>query len=139
MTGNSLKLRIENRLSELTTLSRQVERYGRAVGLPPKAVMETNLILEEVIINIIHNGFNDSERHWIDIHLDHHGNRLRITIEDDGVAFNPCSAEMPDTQCPLENRKIGGMGILLVRRLADQIRYRRVQGKNKLTVTKHDI
>jgi anti-sigma regulatory factor (Ser/Thr protein kinase) len=53
---------------------------------------------------------------------------------DDGIPFNPLGVETPDTDLPLEEREIGGLGIHLVRRMMDKVSYRRRIDKNVITV-----
>lgn len=80
--------------------------------------------------------------------LDHSGARAiavtaavregRVTVEvtDDGEPFDPTSAATPDTSLPVEERQIGGLGVHLVRRLMDDVRYERVGGCNRLSFSK---
>ena len=59
-----------------------------------------------------------------------------MTITDDGMPFNPLSAEAPDTDLSLEDREIGGLGIHLVRNLIDDVTYNRRIDKNVMTLVK---
>ena len=62
--------------------------------------------------------------------------RLKFTISDTGVPFDPTVRAEVDTSLPLEERPIGGLGIHLVRSIMDSINYERVEGKNVLTLRK---
>ena len=62
-------------------------------------------------------------------------NSLTIEIVDDGRPFDPLTdAPKPDVNAELEDRNIGGLGIHLVRKMMDDVRYRREEGKNHLTL-----
>lgn len=61
---------------------------------------------------------------------------VRLRTDDDGVAFDPTQAENPDIEASLEDRAIGGLGILLVREMTDTQVYERTDGHNILTVSK---
>ena len=61
--------------------------------------------------------------------------RLTVTTSDDGKPFNPRARAAPDTSLPLQDRKVGGLGIHLVRHLADEISYRRLTGRNEVSLT----
>ena len=63
-------------------------------------------------------------------------NNLKLVITDYGVAFDPTEATKADTTLSVEDRPIGGLGILLVRELMDSINYERIDGKNILTLKK---
>ena len=69
--------------------------------------------------------------------MDLTGDRLTVTITDDGVPFNPLNAKPPDIDAPLEERQIGGLGIHLARSLIDDATYQRRIGKNAITLMKH--
>jgi serine/threonine-protein kinase RsbW len=62
---------------------------------------------------------------------------LTIRTEDSGMAFNPMSAASPDTKCPLAQRKIGGLGILLIKKAMDEIHYERLGQRNVTTFIKY--
>jgi anti-sigma regulatory factor (Ser/Thr protein kinase) len=56
---------------------------------------------------------------------------------DGGIPFNPLGVETPDTELPLEERKIGGLGIHLVRKMMGKVSYRRRIDKNVITVVEY--
>lgn len=58
---------------------------------------------------------------------------LRLCFEDDGLAYDPTAAEIPEK--PFEEFDRGGMGLSLLRRTASDIRYERTDGRNRLTLT----
>ena len=59
-----------------------------------------------------------------------------MVVDDDGAPFDPLQAPEPDTSRPVEERPVGGLGILIVRRLMDEITYHRAGGRNRLTMRK---
>lgn len=60
--------------------------------------------------------------------------RIELTITDFGLPFDPLSNPAPDTACPLDDRPCGGLGILLIKRFATEVDYRREGGHNILTI-----
>ena len=64
------------------------------------------------------------------------GRQVKFVISDMGVAFDPTQTTDADTTLSAEDRPIGGLGILLVRKLMDSINYERVGGRNILTLRK---
>ena len=58
-----------------------------------------------------------------------------ITLSDDGIAFDPTAYEI-NTDA-VEKRQIGGLGISLIRQIADELRYEYTNNKNQLTILKH--
>ena len=61
---------------------------------------------------------------------------VKMEFIDDGVAYNPLSHEDPDTTLPASKRPIGGLGIMMVKKMADSISYERSRNRNLLTIFK---
>jgi anti-sigma regulatory factor (Ser/Thr protein kinase) len=57
-------------------------------------------------------------------------------IEDDGPSFDPLSLAAPDVTASLEERRVGGLGVYLVRQMMDAVCYQRVGARNQLSMTK---
>lgn len=128
---------LRNHLSELDRLSEQIELIGQQWTLPGKSVLQINLVLEELFTNTVNYGFDDDLEHTIDISLDYDGQRMQITIIDDGNPFDINQAEDPDLNIPLDQKDVGGLGILLVRQFVDGISYARDKNTNIIMLTKN--
>ena len=76
-----------------------------------------NLALEEIVANIISYGFEDEQDADIRVGLCLAQGELRAEVQDNGKAFNPLEMPPPDTEQPLEQRSVGGLGLHLVRTL----------------------
>jgi anti-sigma regulatory factor (Ser/Thr protein kinase) len=135
-TSGSLSFELRNRLSELATLCERMEGVGQSLGLSRRCLFEVNLALDELFTNIISYGFQDQSEHLIRVHLSADSDVLTVVIEDDGVAFNPLERIPPDLPCTLDDCKVGGLGIHLVRNLMDAVAYERRGGTNVLTLKK---
>ena len=70
------------------------------------------------------------------VEADSNGKCLKIAISDSGMPFDPTEAARADTTLSVEERPVGGLGILLVRELMDSINYERQDGRNILTLRK---
>jgi acyl-CoA thioester hydrolase len=70
------------------------------------------------------------------VHVDTAGENLLATVQDFGREFDPLSLPIPDLSASLDERKVGGLGIHLMRSLMDEVKYRRVDGKNLLSMRK---
>jgi serine/threonine-protein kinase RsbW len=127
---------LKNDISELKILCRQLESIGGALGLPQRFMFEINLALDELFTNIISYGFNDRSEHTIQVRIAADDGTLTITVEDDGVPFNPIERSEPRLPATIEDCNIGGLGIYLIKNLMDDIRYRRNRDKNVLTLKK---
>lgn len=125
---------LKSKLSELDRLCLHCEEIGQSIGVSDKSVFEMNLALDELFTNIISYGFQDNHEHIIKIRITIEGDQLQMRIEDDGVPFNPLESETPDFQCGIEECKIGGLGIHLIKKLMDDVQYQRVADKNILVL-----
>jgi anti-sigma regulatory factor (Ser/Thr protein kinase) len=123
---------LKNCLLEQDTLCSKIKYFGEAVGLSSKDLFQITLALDEIFTNIVTYGFKDAGQHTINFDLSLKNNLLEIRVEDDGSPFNPLSVAPPDLNCPLDQRKVGGLGVLLVRKMMDDIQYHRCCGRNIL-------
>jgi anti-sigma regulatory factor (Ser/Thr protein kinase) len=96
------------------------------------------MAVEEVVSNIIHYGFKEKPlTSEVKIQLAHAGDTIQICITDQGIAFNTLQVPPPeDLDKPARERKVGGLGIYLIRNMMDQVEYRRENENNILLLTK---
>ncbi len=130
------KLELANQLSGLNELQQQLDKLAGPWNLPPAMVMQLNLAMEEAFTNVVNYAYDDDEPHTVEIIFTKKGHELLITIIDDGQPYDPTAKEDPDIQLPAEERKIGGLGIFLIKKVMDKVAYRRENNKNKLFLTK---
>ena len=137
--SNELRVTLPVRVSELRDLATMVEDFGDANNLPAPKVFAINLELDELITNTVtHGSFEAGIDPRIDIHLRVESDILILTMEDNGKPFDPTFATEPNTTSPLESREVGGLGLHLVKSLADRVSYEFVEGKNRSTL-EHDL
>jgi serine/threonine-protein kinase RsbW len=104
--------------------------------VPAKAAYFVALAIEEIVTNCIHYGYDDEEDHTIVVSLAVADETLTVGIVDDGRAFDPLAAPEPDFSEKIQNRRVGGLGIHLLRNLADRISYERLDGTNRMILEK---
>lgn len=128
-----VSFQIMNDLSELDALQARLQALQGVWLLSPKTLAEINLVLEEIIANIVAHGDN-SKRNPITITLAKEGQELTMTVVDEGPSFDPTICVSPDTALPLQHRKIGGLGLHLVRTFCQGCSYTRENNYNILTL-----
>lgn len=128
---------IGNDLAEIGRLAEAVDDFCAGHGLGDEVAHAFNLALDELLTNTINYGYDDAERHRITVGLSISGPHVTAIVEDDGRAFDPTQAGEPDIEAELDDRPIGGLGIHFARAMMDDIGYERVEGLNRLTLTKH--
>jgi anti-sigma regulatory factor (Ser/Thr protein kinase) len=137
MAKKEYSFELKSSLAELDNLCQNLEDFGQKSGLSKKLIFEINLALDELFTNIISYGFKDDDEHVIKVTITPQNEELCLCIEDDGVPFNPIGFETPDVACSVENCRIGGLGIHIMRKLMDEISYQRCNDKNILTLKKN--
>jgi sigma-B regulation protein RsbU (phosphoserine phosphatase) len=132
-----LKMTIKNHLSEIGQVKKRFNTFSEQYGISTPIRRKMNMVFDEMLNNITTHAYHDEDEHDIEIKVELSENRLTVSIADDGIPFNPIGVEAPDTELSLEERKIGGLGIHLVRNLMDKVSYQRRIDKNIVTFVKH--
>jgi anti-sigma regulatory factor (Ser/Thr protein kinase) len=111
------------------------DAFAKAHGLSRHVTWPFQVALDEVVSNVVHHGTRQAgEEGRIAIELHLQGDQLEMVVVDDGTPFDPLQVPEPDTSQAVEDRPVGGLGILIVRRLMDEITYDRAGGRNRLTM-----
>jgi anti-sigma regulatory factor (Ser/Thr protein kinase) len=107
-------------------------------GLDDDHLFAVDLAVEEIFTNMVKYG--DGGDRDIDIDLDRQENHLIIRLTDHDVSpFDPTAADEVDTDQPLEERRIGGLGIHLVRKFMDEIDYAYENQRSTITLVKRIV
>lgn len=130
----SASLLIPNDLNELVRLGEWVNDWAARHTIPEETAQQLDLCAAEAVTNVMTHGYNDSNAHEIALRLGREGEAVVLEIEDDGVAFDPTVADTPPQNATLASDQVGGWGIRIVRRMSDELRYRRVGARNRLTL-----
>lgn len=105
-----------------------------AVGCPKPLRGRFDIILDEIVSNIIK--FSHASGFELDIEFVGEPRGVKLIFVDDGMPYNPLAHADPDTSLAAEERPIGGLGILMVKKLADSVSYLRKYNRNFVTVLK---
>lgn len=132
----NLSITITNNLSEIKRVYAQLEEFGELCHLKPDIIFSMNLAFDELLTNVISYGYNDDKEHLIQINVSLKNDELIANIEDDGKAFNPIESPEPDITTSIEERKIGGLGIHIMRHFTDELSYKRENNKNIVSFKK---
>ena len=113
-----------------------LDDFSAAFGLTRNDTWPFHVALDEILSNVVKYGYRGRDRGGqIEIQLHLRDKELELVVLDDAPPFNPLEVAPPDTDLPLEERPVGGLGIEIVRRLMDVIVYERANdGHNRLTM-----
>lgn len=129
--GDHLQAGIEN-LGEVPDILSRIEDFGERHGLPTMAVFNLQLACDEMLTNILSYGFPDARARDIHVSISFRQDMIETEIIDNGIPFNPLAQPEPDLTLPLEERKIGGLGIHIIRTVMNHLNYHRSDGRNHL-------
>jgi anti-sigma regulatory factor (Ser/Thr protein kinase) len=126
------------KIDQLESVLEFVRSCATRAGLSGRRIIDLELAVEEAMVNICRYAYTGRPGEVEIACLDEPGGGLRIEIVDRGRPFNLLDAQKPAFECDIARRKLGGLGIHLIRNVVDEICYRREGGKNCLTLVLHD-
>ena len=129
-------IRIGNSMTEVTSALDEAANWIEPLHVSAKAQYFLSLAIEELATNWIKYGCCDTGTHSMTFDLGIRDGWITLTATDGGLPFNPMEAPTPSTGLPLEERDTGGLGILLLRKMADEMSYEHREGMNILTLEK---
>jgi serine/threonine-protein kinase RsbW len=134
MAQEQLKLRVEAGASDQA--QRFVAAFAARHGMVDDDSARAQIVVEELITNLIKYGYQGrAGPGTAEVALFLEEGRLTIELVDDGGAFDPFSAPMPEIDRPLEARVPGGMGLRILRLLTEGGHYSRVDNRNLVRLT----
>ena len=98
---------------------------------------EAELIAEELLTNVVNAVEAHDGRAFLSLECELTPAQIVMTVRDDGPPFDPLALAAPDLEGAIEDRSVGGLGVILVRQLADSCRYSHVDGHNVMEVRLH--
>ena len=128
---------LSNDTSEVPRLNDFVAEVCQTVGLESIVAMQVKLAIEEAVVNVMKYAYPQGTRGDVTIEAVSNDVRLKFTIIDSGKPFDPTVLPEVDTTLPAKERRIGGLGIHIVRQFMDSINYERSGNLNILTIRKN--
>ncbi len=128
---------LSNDTQEVPRLNDFVAEVCEAVGLDSIVAMQVKLAIEEAVVNVMKYAYPQGTRGDVTIEAVSNDVRLKFTIIDSGKPFDPTVLPEVDTTLPAKERRIGGLGIHIVRQFMDSINYERSGNLNILAIRKN--
>ncbi|MCQ2456277.1 MAG: SpoIIE family protein phosphatase, partial [Clostridia bacterium] len=124
-------------ISDIPKVTEFIESELEKIGCPMKTTTRISIAIDELFSNIVKYGY-PKEKGPVTVEIvereDPH--RVYIKFTDEGIPYNPLTKEDPDVTLSAEERNIGGLGIFMVKKTMDDMKYRYENGKNMLTIMK---
>ena len=127
------RLALCSRASELGQLPGWIELLASRHAIPRRAQFAIDVCLEEVLVNIIRHGYAGSPDQPIIVRFAHpREDCFEFVVEDEAPPFNPLDAPEVPAPASLQDVRVGGLGIRLLRRFADSLEYQATPRGNRL-------
>jgi serine/threonine-protein kinase RsbW len=138
VTQRNASLRIESAIVEIQRAYAWLEEFAVAAGVGAVVVSELLVVLDEVLNNIIRHGRGDRmlDAESIRLDLSIGSEQVELTISDDGPAFDPTIEAVMPGKLSASKTRMGGVGLLFVQSLMDEVHYSRHDGSNRLVLRK---
>jgi|SRR5688572_22055282 serine/threonine-protein kinase RsbW len=120
-------------LDEIRDFVAGVARQG---GFSDKEIYSLQLAADEAASNIIEHAYAGVTNASLEINCEMQGDTLTIIMRDQGTTFDSSKVKQPDLKADLSERQIGGLGVYLMRKLMDEVRYESSGKTNTLTMIK---
>src|SRR5262245_28244538 len=103
-------------------------------GFEGVARLFVEVIIEELFTNSVVHGYGGDSSQPVWVSVAEENGKLSLTYEDAAPSYNPLAPAAPDLEAPVEERRVGGLGIPLVKALSESVTYDRYDGRNRLTL-----
>jgi sigma-B regulation protein RsbU (phosphoserine phosphatase) len=128
-------MKVPATLDSLEKLMQLVSGFAGDHGFLETRISEIQLATEEALLNIFQYAYPGEHKGEVEVTCEMTSDsELNIQILDAGTPFDILSLSEPDLACPLPDRKIGGLGCYLIRKMSDDVHYHRQGNANILTL-----
>ncbi len=135
-TTDPNEMTVEATLDNIPTVTAFVDERLEALNCPVKAQMQIDVAIDELFSNIARYAYDPSGPATVRVDVDQDPLAVRVTFIDHGKPYDPLAKADPDVTLSAEERQIGGLGIFMVKKTMDDVRYEYKDGQNILTVEK---
>ena len=130
-------IRLPAKIENMELLVQFISDIARKLGFSGKRIKEIELATEEALVNIINYAYPDYSGDIKVTCSQDPSKAFVIKIEDTGIAFDISSLKDPDISAGISDREVGGLGVFLIRKLMDKVKYHRKNKKNILELVVH--
>jgi serine/threonine-protein kinase RsbW len=131
---NAVTQRLPATVEQLPAAQAFLKSWVEQAGIDPRLGGRLALALEEVFVNVCHYAYPPDRPGEIELRILPSAERFVLDVLDDGQPFDPANLPEPDLAATLEQRAIGGLGWFLVRQMVSELRCRREQGRNLVSL-----
>lgn len=131
------EITVDATIENMNTVTEFVDDFLDQIACPMKSRIQIKIVIDEIFGNICHYAYKDSiGAVTVRVESGNTPKAVFLTFTDNGIPYNPLETEDPDITLSSEERKIGGLGIYLVKKNMDEMKYEYVNQQNRLWMEK---
>ena len=131
------EITVDAMIENMNTVTAFVDDFLDQIACPMKSRIQINIVIDEIFGTICHYAYKDSlGAVTVRVESGNTPKAVFLTFTDNGIPYNPLDTEDPDITLSSEERKIGGLGIYLVKKNMDEMKYEYVNQQNRLWMEK---
>lgn len=129
---------VKSRTENLSAIREFISDNAKQAGIQKESVDDIILAVDEACTNIIKHAYKSYPEGEIIIKTKFSDKKFTITIVDHGKAFEPDLIPLPDLKKYYEQKRVGGLGMYLIKTLMDEVKYISIPGKyNQVLLSKY--
>ena len=126
------------KIENIGTMTEELNAWFEENDVSMKVILQMDVVLDEMLSNIAFYAYGDTPGDMtVEASMINDNKTLKLVFSDTGIAFDPLKKPDPDITLSAEERKIGGLGIFMVKKTMDHVSYERKDDTNIFTVEKN--
>lgn len=131
------EITVSAEINSIPVVTDFIEENLQNANCPPKDIIKFSIALDEILSNIAYYAYGENKGDvTVILNVYDEPKACSITFIDRGIPYNPLEKDDPDTTVSADERKIGGLGIFMVKKSMDEMIYKYQDGQNVLTIKK---
>ena len=130
-------MRVEASTAHLAEVRDFVAEHAAKCGFSPKEISEIRLAVDEAYTNIIKHAYKENGSKPVEIELGSDQRKFWVSLMDKGESFDLTKYQEPDVETQIKQKRRGGMGVYLIRKLMDQVHYGRKGTFKEIKIVKN--
>ncbi|NGP89125.1 ATP-binding protein [Fodinibius halophilus] len=135
-SSSTYSISVQASTEHLSEVRDFVAKHASEFGFAPQDVDDIRLAVDEAYTNIIKHAYKNDRQKSVDIELGYNSQKFWISLLDTGDAFDPSNYSKPDVRQKIKEKKRGGVGVYLIRKLMDDVEYQTKGSVNEIRMTK---
>lgn len=135
-TDQPYTLSVQASTKHLAEVRDFVASHASEFGFDKQDISDIRLAVDEAFTNIIKHAYQNDEKQSVKIALGHNGKTFWISLFDSGQSFSLKDYKKPNVQEKIKQKKRGGVGVYLIKKLMDDVEYRHEGSQNEIRMIK---